>query len=81
MKPSTADPVTNRAGDMSAPGAQRSSEADLARTLHHRNQHRAQGERHLRGDDPCAADLVIVRLRGQRQVDRWLDGAFARNLR
>ncbi len=25
--------------------------------------------------------LVIVRLRGQRQVDRWLDGALARNLR
>ncbi|OXM43218.1 (d)CMP kinase [Amycolatopsis alba] len=26
-------------------------------------------------------DLVVVRLRGQRQVDRWLGGAFARNLR
>ncbi|MGY6658536.1 adenylate kinase [Amycolatopsis sp. TRM77291] len=26
-------------------------------------------------------DLVVVRLRGQRQVDRWLDGPFARNLR
>ncbi|MEV7550254.1 hypothetical protein AB0N89_11570 [Amycolatopsis sp. NPDC089917] len=26
-------------------------------------------------------ELVIVRLRGQRQVDRWLDGALARNLR
>ncbi|MFK0248499.1 adenylate kinase [Amycolatopsis azurea] len=26
-------------------------------------------------------DLVIVRLRGQRQVDRWLDGPLARNLR
>ncbi|WP_340683789.1 adenylate kinase [Amycolatopsis coloradensis] len=26
-------------------------------------------------------DLVVVRLRGQRQVDRWLDGPLARNLR
>ncbi|MFI6301978.1 adenylate kinase [Amycolatopsis thailandensis] len=26
-------------------------------------------------------DLVIVRLRGQRQVDHWLDGPLARNLR